>query len=155
MTDPIDIFQTLARAFCSFADGAPSANDARIAQMLLARLYAAALELPVGIGEEVQGEPMSLDAWQVVYERFESLPVRRYSAPYQPLADGDSAAVADVAEDLADIYRDLRRGLAQYERGAHAAAAWEWWLHFHAHWGRNALAALSALHAWRSQQAFA
>jgi hypothetical protein len=154
MTDPIDIFYTLAKAFCAFAQGEPSAHDARIAQMLLARLYAAALELPEGIGEEVQGEPMSLEEWQVVHQRFASLPVRRYSAPFQPLNETDSASIADVAEDLADIYRDIKRGLAQYERGAHAAAAWEWSLHFHAHWGRNALAALSALHAWRSQQAF-
>jgi uncharacterized protein DUF5063 len=57
--------------------------------------------------------------------------------PYLPLAD-----------DLADIWLDLKRGLLALEGGAPASdVTWEWRFGFYTHWGRHATEALRAVHA--------
>jgi hypothetical protein len=57
---------------------------------------------------------------------------------------------ADLADDLADIWRDVKSGLLLYRSENPAAASWEWRFHFKAHWGRHATGAMHALQAWFS-----
>jgi uncharacterized protein DUF5063 len=63
--------------------------------------------------------------------------------------------VADVADDLADTYRDLWSGLVLYRLGRPEAAAWEWSFSFRAHWGHHVAGARYALHAWFVENYFA
>jgi hypothetical protein len=70
---------------------------------------------------------------------------REMFAPYD--FEDAEPVVGDLADDLADIYRDLLRGLAKWRRGEAEEAAWVWQFHFAAHWGEHTTSALRALHA--------
>jgi hypothetical protein len=53
-----------------------------------------------------------------------------------------------IADDLADIWRDLRDGLNRLEAGGQLSdIAWEWRFLFDVHWGAHAAEAIRALHA--------
>ena len=78
-----------------------------------------------------------------------------YQEVFNPLDESDVEPVtATIGDDLADIHRDLRRGLHWYENGGHRNAAWEWSFHLRAHWGHHATAALYPLHAWWAENYF-
>ncbi len=152
MNSDIASFAELARQYCAWAEGPVQAVTVEVSTALsmLSRLYAAALALPDVFGtEEV---PRVLDVeWRRVYERFGALPFNYYSSCLEPHNfPGGEMGVSDVADDLADIWRDLMRGLMLFESGAVDAAAREWRFHFHCHWGEHATGALHALHCWRT-----
>jgi hypothetical protein len=71
----------------------------------------------------------------------------RYWQVFDPTED-DEAIFGTLADDIADIYRDLKEGLVLIE--AHEAppedVIWNWRLLFYSHWGKHAMDALSALH---------
>jgi hypothetical protein len=58
----------------------------------------------------------------------------------------DQPVAGSLSDDLLDVYRDVRRGLALWESRRDADAVWEWKFHFDAHWGAHAVDALRALH---------
>ena len=63
---------------------------------------------------------------------------------------GDSNAIfGSLADDIADIYRDLRKGLELKETypSQPDAAIWEWRFGFYFHWGKHAMDALLAMHS--------
>jgi hypothetical protein len=66
-------------------------------------------------------------------------------APYK--LEDKEPVVGDLADDLADIYRDLADGLAKWRRGEREGAAWAWQFQFACHWGEHLTSALRALHA--------
>ena len=151
-------FAALAREFCSWAERpstATPAEETRVVMQFLVELYSAALVLPEGEPPENEIESTAHDEWLRIYRRCASLPVDRYREVFNPLDDSDTEPVTTtIGDDLADIHRDLRRGLHRYEHAGHENAAWEWSLHFHAHWGHHATGALYALHAWRAENYF-
>lgn len=56
-------------------------------------------------------------------------------------------ALVPLADDLADIWRDLRSALDWLDSGADPAdVLWEWRFGFETHWGLHAVQALRALH---------
>jgi hypothetical protein len=62
--------------------------------------------------------------------------------------DGSIAVLLPVADDLADIWRDLKPGLLGLHSGAGPNdVTWHWRFGFYSHWGRHATEALRALHA--------
>lgn len=74
-----------------------------------------------------------------------------YNAIVNPLVEPpETPVVMDLADDIADIYRDLSEGLALFDNGHTAAAQWELAFSFHGHWGRHAASAISALHCWHA-----
>jgi hypothetical protein len=116
---------------------------------LLVGLYAAALNLPaLDVVEELEPPGVNQEEWDRVYRRFGSLPVGYYSEIFDPLTvPPEEPVVGDLADDLADIYRDVRSGLQLYEAGAWPAATDFWLENFRIDWGRHALSALCVLHA--------
>jgi hypothetical protein len=66
-----------------------------------------------------------------------------------PFGDqADEAVMLPLADDLADIHRDLTHGLRALADGAaHEDVVWEWRFGFYSHWGRHATEALRVLHA--------
>jgi len=77
------------------------------------------------------------------------MPFRYYESRHNPLdIENREYALGDIADDLADIWRDLKPALELYDNNDHAAAAAEWQFDFEIHWGRHATAALYALHCW-------
>jgi uncharacterized protein DUF5063 len=63
----------------------------------------------------------------------------------------EETVTADLADDLADVWGDLKGGLLLLHQGDRVGATWHWAFHFSAHWGHHATAALYALQSWFSQ----
>jgi len=151
-TDAIDRFATLAQAYCHWCE-APAAAESdagllgREMRSLLARLIAAALELPESDCDDApDAECVRSAELKALCPRLAGLALDFYGVYFLP-SDLDSAVVGSLIDDLQDIYADLHAGLWLYERGHHAAAAWEWTLLFEVHWGHHAANALHALQA--------
>jgi hypothetical protein len=149
---PIEAFAKVASEFCSWAESEPAdpVEEAARAVKLLSRLVALVHDLPGDFGNE-DPRDISHEQWLVVYKRFGSLPFNYYACYADPyLAEAPCPGMGDLADDLADTWRDIKGGLCLYEGGNHAAAAWEWRESFNIHWGRHAASALYALQCWRS-----
>ena len=165
----------MAEAYCTFIERCverPAEAVLREAHSRLPTLYAAALQLPdvwtdpdeedevkdddegsddaAVSATEPQPGAMTNDAWMELWRSLSKhLGDRKFYremfAPYD--LNEAEPVVGDLADDFADIYRDLRRGLGKWRLGDSAGAAWEWQFHFAAHWGEHATSAIRALHA--------
>lgn len=81
-----------------------------------------------------------------------TLPLDFYWDIFDPFATPANEPVANsFYDDIADIRRDLRRGLDLYDRGFPLAACWEWRFHFQIHWGEHLVGAQRALYLWMRQ----
>jgi len=150
---PLETFATLAHEFCSWAE-APSSDahsELRCAQRLLPRLYASALDLPHGVPADAERHVQGALTYDAAFRRFGALPINMYATCDPLVVPCEEPGVGDVADDLADIYADLHRGLAMYRAGDTDAAAWEWSFNFRAHWGDHAVGALAALQAFATR----
>ena len=135
----ISEFAKVARRFCDLVQtGSPAADDLAAS---MAALHLAALALPDLDGEAGAPDPSELPATPPV-----ELPVDLYWDVFDPLATTPDAPVANsLYDDVADIWRDLRRGLNLFDRGFPAAACWSWRFHFRIHWGEHLVGAQRAL----------
>lgn len=138
VNDPTANFVAAARDFCAWAEGAPGepASEANAALRHLLRLHQAALDLPDGF-EDADAPRASDEEWEVVFRRFGALPFNYYAQCLEPLVvPCEEPVVSDLADDLADIWRDVKGGLALYDSGHPTAAVWEWKHHFQFQIGR-------------------
>ncbi|ABC28437.1 conserved hypothetical protein [Hahella chejuensis KCTC 2396] len=145
-------FVELAREYCQWSEARPGSAEEEMATAarLLAKLYATILELPFEpAGTDLEFETMTHDAWQKIYQRFGSMPFTQYRDIDDPF-DMQSASVnaGDIADDLADIYRDMKDGLSLWDHNHTREAVCYWEESFRIHWGQHAIDALKALH-WR------
>lgn len=150
---PLETFALLAHEFCSWTEAPPMDENAelRCARRLLSRLYAAALDLPEGVPTDDERVVGAALGYKDAFRRFGALPINMYETCDPLILLGEEPAVGDVADDLADIYADLQRGLAMYRAGELDAAAWEWSFSFRYHWGDHAVGALGALQAFATR----
>jgi len=94
------------------------------------RLYSAALELPhVRSRGSFELGSIANEEWHALYNSL-GRKLGKLSTYWQCFNPYDEELVAgSLADDLADIYRDMKPGMAAYRTGrkdAIAAAAWEW-----------------------------
>lgn len=158
MTERTHAFAELARSYCAWAESTPGedqSGEVIAALDFLLRLSLEALHLSGGEGSEGEIESSSPEEWKRIYDRFASLPIDYYFKVFDPLVEptGELAA-GSLADDLADVHRDLQRGLVLYDRGDVTGAAWEWAFHFRAHWGKHATGAIYALQSWWADNYF-
>lgn len=150
-----DEFAAVAREYVAWAEQAPASDALReslIARRLLARLIAAVIELPRDSNGGDAPE-IPTDEWRGILKRFGALPFNYYSECYNPLVvPAEDTVTADLADDLADIWRDVKTGLVLYDAGDRGGAEWQWVFNYSAHWGHHATAALYALQTWISQE---
>ena len=79
---------------------------------------------------------LPIDSYSVVFDPFE----------YDPLEqDPPKPVMATIADDLADIYTDLMKGLVLHRDGQHQNALWHWHFSYYTHWGRHLSHAQSAI----------
>ena len=151
MSDEVERFIAVARAFCSLLESATELElrDLR-ARLLVAlpELYLAGLALPLP-ETDVEAESVSLkldllvglaqhlgehDAYWVVFD-----PTQR-EAPIQ----------GSLAQDLSEIRFDLQQGLVALDQGALLeAVVWEWRFGLDSHWGNHLVDAFRAIHHQR------
>lgn len=156
-------FSATACQFCSVVDSASSSNRTE----LLSKLYRI---LPVLISEAISLPDASLDyggpqetagcglrigapgehEWRKLYnflkEKLGDWDL--YHQVFDPTKDSE-AICGTLADDIADIYRDLRKGLAFREKRSgqpDVDAVWTWHLLFYSHWGKHAMDALLTIH---------
>jgi uncharacterized protein DUF5063 len=143
-------FEQLARRFCDFCERETSeGREAFVAELErhLVTLYGAALELIPADPPEEDAPPVAHEEWRAVYDRVAA----RLGAPgaywlvYDPFVE-EAPVLSQLADDVADIYRDIRAGLALLDRRPAEAPSWEWRSTFDSHWGRHAASAIYALH---------
>ncbi len=150
VTPVVGDFVEVARTYCTWAEGPPASpeQEARVALGLLVRLYGLALELPELSGDQ-EAKCIDHSEWQKMFRRFDVLPFNYYNRVFNPLpVSSEAPGVGDLADDLADIWRDLRPGLKLLDEGHVDAAVWAWRNSFSMHWGRHATGAIQALHGW-------
>jgi hypothetical protein len=147
----LEAFFHTATDFCRWTESKPASaeSEADTALKLLSKLYSQGHELP-DLYDEEEAPALPHEEWLVIYKRFGALPFNYYAEYCEPHnIEEPVPAIGDLADDLADIWRDLKAGLSLYHNGNHAAAAWQWRHSFHTHWGRHAASAIYALQYWR------
>jgi hypothetical protein len=147
VSNAIDRFARAARTFIAWVESPGTARphaEASVAR----RSIVALIELPDGTcGEEPPNLPD--EEYQRIYRRLGALPFNYFSECFNPLAiPPEEPVIAGLADDLADIWRDVKGGFLLYESGSPESAAWHWSNHYSFHWGHHATAALYALQSW-------
>lgn len=154
----LDDFAAAVRSYCDWAASTMATETAK-SEMLTARrhlssLYAMAVNLPAYECDWVERAPTK-DEWSKTFNRFGELPVGYYGSICDPLeVPAGEAALGDLADDLADIWRDLRKGLTIFDEGYREAAGWQWQESFTIHWGEHAVNALAVIHFWLGQNRY-
>lgn len=148
-------FAAAARRYVAVVEGAwkpePELLLGDLAAVLPA-LYGAALRLPdvAGKADELpDGMRLTAQRWKDVFDRLqEALPGDDYYWTVEPSIQEDPVELTgSLADDLADIYGDVKPGLDLLAAGGSmSAAAWEWRFSFWSHWGTHAVEALRIVH---------
>lgn len=154
-------FTAVATEFCKYAEHASGIKGAEllnIMQKLLPLLYLKASMLP-------QLEPFFDDGnekfvkesdWNLIHDSFKVTfgSANDYLELLDDPAAGDEGTVpSDIAEDLTDIYQDLKNFVLLYQTGTDEVmndAVWECRMNFENYWGLRLLNALKAIHRFLS-----
>jgi hypothetical protein len=170
--DIVKEFAQIVESYCALVDGHVKSNQdefLRAVHWSLSKLYVGALALPTlepADAEEARQPVTELetketpaltvthDEWAALFASLTTFIGERgwYAEVYEPYASPakEDLVTTHLADDLTDIYRDLRDGLTEWRRGQLDAAIWNWRLSFTAHWGSHAIDALRALHTLAS-----
>jgi Domain of unknown function (DUF5063) len=156
MASDLQAFAAEARRYCAWAVSIEEGETgAATALRRIVDLYQAALGLPAASSEDTPGDlaEFGSDEQGVVRLACARLPLQYYSEQFDPLAmpSTEDATIGDIADDIVDIFADVRKGLYYFDRGQFSDAAWEWSFGFQSHWGRHAVCAIRALHAWLAE----
>jgi hypothetical protein len=146
---PAQRFAVLADRFCSWTEAPALSSDQelRAALELLPALCGAALELPRGELPAGSGVATGALNHHAAFRRFGALPINMYASCDPLTVPCTEPGIGDLADDLADIYADVSRGLHLYRTGDVSGASSQWSGTFWSHWGAHAASALVALHA--------
>jgi hypothetical protein len=145
----------LVARFCDLAEGNSGASSARLIAVrdALVELYQASLHMPDIVGERFRDVPERLpfDEYRRVKERIGTVVESDYFLicfhPFRTPAE--EPVCASLSDGLADIWRDLKRGLLALEEDEEkwaAAVFWDWKFSFETHWGDHAVDCIWAIH---------
>jgi hypothetical protein len=143
-------FAELVKRCCAAIEGATGEPiDLRTVRGLLAEIYFRALDLPnLDSGDVVDPSPALPPLDKSISDRLASMPISEYWEVFDPLdANNHEADFRLIADDLLEIWRDLREGLILFETGKALEANWDWKEGFSTHWGNHLLCALRAIHS--------
>jgi hypothetical protein len=152
-----DRFGDIAERFCALVDSSKNFNRNEFASQtyrILPKLIDQAIGLPdveSSDNDEPKGKNVRQRAeeWDWLYnslkEKFGEWDI--YRQVFDPTRDTE-AIHGSLADDITDIYRDLKEGVVLKETGRSAPEdfIWIWRLGFYSHWGKHAIDALLAIH---------
>ena len=148
----VENFAEIVRRYCVWAESSfgEIEGEMQMAQKILAELFLNILSLPDDeFEDDVELEDVSTEQWKAVRDRFAKLPINGYWTIFDPTKDKENETVfAQLSEDFADIYRDIRYGLLIFDAGHLSEAVWEWKFHYKIHWGRHLLSAQKVIYSW-------
>lgn len=158
----VTIFRDAGERYCALLQSDPENPESWVEEVLaaLSSLYAAAHALPdIGLCDDAAGIPDSLDVttdeWRSVFGRAKKILGQHdaYWAYFDPSAPADAheqPIFHSLADDLADIYRDVMPGLRAWSTGEDRyleKTVFHWKTpNFSSHWGVHAVSAMRALH---------
>lgn len=151
-----DRFGVAAKRFCSIVDSASHMDRGEFVSKIyrvLPKLIDQAIEMPDVEGsdkDQRQSAPrVRHEEWEQLYN---SLKAKLgdwdlYHQVFDPTHENE-AVVGTLADDIADIFGDLKEGLVFIEAAKRSPeeAIWTWRLLFYSHWGKHAMDALLAIH---------
>ncbi len=161
-------FERIAIQFCSIVEGASGMDRTGFLVQLyqiVPQLIAKAIALPqlqlsdyepadAAAPIHVLHKP-SIERWPGLYDLLKEKlgDWDLYSQVFDPTTDKE-AIFGSLADDIADIYRDLKEGLVagQTRQSRPEDIFWTWRLLYYSHWGKHAIDALLVLH-FRLQEA--
>ena len=146
----IDEFVDIARRYCAWAEAAAGNPQQEMyqAREFLAELHLAVVRLPdADFDDSERKVAVTYDEWKKVLERFSNLPVVEYWDVFDPL-DEKEPLWNSLANDLADIYQDIKTDLLFFDAGHVDEAVWQWQFHFLIHWGQHLTGAQRAIHSY-------
>src|SRR5213078_2132050 len=158
--NPVTAFVEIAREFCRLIEGHRRGSRKSFLRQIsttLPRLYAGAVHLPrTSSSRRVRARRISSKEWQTLFMSLGRKLGRECcywecSNPYVR----EELMAGSLADDFADIYRDIKPGLLSYETGgstSQEAAVTEWRSGMLSHWGQHATGALRVLHHLRSER---
>jgi hypothetical protein len=141
----VDAFVAAARLFVEFVEDSDALTPEVFvveAHSRLLQVYTGAMSLDPGVAPDDVDPPSSMttEEWWSLFER-----LQRQLGAFDSVVDGS------LADDIADIYRDLRDGFVAYDSGDLGGAVWDWRVEFDSHWARHAAHAIFALQVLRSE----
>ncbi|MFN8453674.1 MAG: DUF5063 domain-containing protein [Anaerolineae bacterium] len=155
-------FVRVAKSYCDHLENFTGDKETWLKNVLinLSQLYAAVYSLPEVELPEVEVLPeeefeVDNQEWQDVFQFIAMIlgEARWYWEYYDPSAlpkDSEAPGREDLADDLADIYRDVKPGIRAYDKHANEyipEIIWNWReTPFSSHWGIHAANALRVLH---------
>jgi hypothetical protein len=155
MDDHVEVanFTALARQYVELLGSDEAVAADRVISSLAAllpALYIAALRLPDVPGSDEEIEGVTHQDWKTVYNRVNRVVSTAASLQDWALSlgpDNNETRGGWLADDLADIWRDLENGLMFVDAGSETDAVWEWRFSFWNHWGQHTVGALHVIHS--------
>jgi len=160
-TEVSDRFALIAQEFCSAVESAPNLGKVQMLNRvyrILPRLIGEATSLP---DVELNGDEnpsndnerqarRSHEEWQQLYNYLKQKlgDLNLYWQVFDPTKDNE-AILGSLADDIADIYFDLKEGfgLRQKHQTLPEKSIWCWRFGFYSHWGKHAMDALRTIHS--------
>ncbi|WP_346014590.1 DUF5063 domain-containing protein [Thiocystis violacea] len=131
---------TLARRYCALIDGVSDDRCQWLRDVadLLPRLHAAITSVDADYGYVDYLDPVDLDARFELFTLLRGLLGERdgYWLEFDCAAEGRGAMTGSLADDLTDIYCELKQGLRLFELDPSCALA-AWASGYEQHWGRH------------------
>jgi hypothetical protein len=151
-------FCEVADSLCAVVDAAQSMSREDLVleiSQLLPLVIGEAISLPaVEPGDssnrtEIRKARITQEQWGDLYSLLKEKlgDWNLYSQVFDPTKDRE-AIDGSLADDIADIYRDLKGGLVVHHSDLAPSTdiLWEWRLGFYSHWGKHAIDALRTIH---------
>jgi len=152
-----DRFATIAQEYCTAIDSASATERTDFLikiYRILPRLIGEAVELPaVSLSDDDEDLPRTDRLTHAQWDQLYNLLKEKlgdwdhYMQVFDPTAD-KAADLGSLADDLADVYRDLRDGLGLSQNSTVPAKVliWDWRLDYYSHWAHHAMNALQTIH---------
>lgn len=149
-------FLRTVKEFCAFIESTDKADIEFLTELqrLLLMLYYNAITLSwtnLDHNEE-SADKLSNEEQNEILKRISDRigESRFYWDVFDPTNDKDTEPVCgDLADDIGDIYKDVKKGLLNFDVGTIASkeqAVWDWKFGFEKHWGQHAIDALRTIH---------
>ena len=153
-----DRFAAVAKQFCDVVDIASSLDRAEFLvgiYPILPKLIDLAISMPdIEIDDSNEETPdhgsrLGHKEWQSLFELLKEKlgDWDSYQLVFDPIQDNDVVG-GSLADDIADIHRDLKEVLVDRESISVSPEdqIWEWRFSFRTHWGKHAIDALQVIH---------
>ena len=148
-------FQAAAEDFCAMAERQESLTKAdlwRIRDQLIRLIFHVSAVESHQHGADFDGHRIGNEEFASVVKRFSVFPFNFYRVVFDPhdFEAEDEPVTGMLADDLADIYRDLSEGLDNAKNGHIDDACFDWSQSYTSHWARHAVNALTAIELYRT-----